>query len=395
MRVKTLAFCLTSLLPAVTHADMLPGADDPAYIAAITTALATDDPRVLTDLHALASAGNIAALVALPTVERWIPRTGSLSERAALRKIGGTPVTDLANAASPIGQLWLQGTASDDMALQLDRAIGLYAMGETMKGDHLLSTWFNDTGGFPPLPAEFGNLPASAWLKAAIIENRLNPFVGNPTPDPESALGILNEWLSLDRLEGWIVLAHVTGEAGGRAIPPNEALYVEDLLAQVFADPSPMVSAQAPSRMAAAALVWHAAWRHTPDAPLPEADLQTLWQTLSTQAEFAPIALYCAAQCPADPPQCERAYLQAFGYQPMSFSGYEPQSDVVTPATFYASPRAERLIITNGIIHALHIPPDAMGDATSVPALATAMTSDACFAAAVTRVLTAPLPSAP
>jgi hypothetical protein len=395
MRIQILAFCLAGLLPTTSAADMLPGADDPRFIATITMALATNDPQALTDLYALAAAGNIAALVALPTVERWLPRTGTLAERAKLRKINGTPVTDLADAASLSSRLWRQGAASDDMAEQLDRAIGLYGLGETGKGDTLLATWFNNTGGFPPLPAGFADLPTSAWLKAAIVENRLNPFVGNPTPDPEGALAILNEWLSVDRLEGWIVLAHVTGQAGGRTISPDEAQYVDDLLAKVFVDPSPMVSDQAPSRMAAAALVWNAAWHHLPDAPLPDVDVQTLWQTLSAQAEFTPVTLYCTAHCPADPPNCERAYLQAFGYQPGNFTWFEPQSDAVAPATFYASPRAEHLLITNGITYALHIPPDALSSATAVPALATAITSDACFAAAVIRVLTTPLPGTP
>jgi hypothetical protein len=398
MRIPGLALCLLGFLPTAIHADMLPGADDPAYIDAITLALTTDNPRVLADLHTLAVAGNIAALVALPTVERWLPPTGTFKERAALRKINGAPVTTLADAASPISRLWRQGVASNDMAEQRDRAVGLYALGETTKGDTLLSIWFNQTGGFPPLPDGFANLPASAWLLAAIIENRLNPFVGNPTPDTEGALNILNEWLSVDRLEGWIVLAHVTGLAGGRTIPPEEAAYVDDLLTKVFADPSPMVSDVAPSRMAAAALVWNAAWRHAPDAPLNDTDLQTLWQTLSPRTEFTPVTLYCVAHCPADPPNCERAYLQAFGYQPMSVSAYEPQSDAISPATYYASPRGERLLMTNSITYALRIPLQEQANPTAImaiPSLAAAAKSDACFATAVTRVLTTPLPAAP
>ena len=390
-----IALCLAGLLPNPGHADMLPGADDPAFVAAMTSALATDDPRPLADLHALASAGNVAALVALPTVERWIPRTGSLAERAALRKINGTPVTDLANAASPISRLWLQGTMSDDMALQLDRAIGLYALGETLKGDSLLSVWLNQTGGFPPLPAGFADLPASAWLKAAILENRLNPFVGNPTPDPDAAMAILIAWLVADRSEGAMVLARITGQAGGRTLSPDEATYANDLLARVFATLNPLAAAQADRSIAAAALVWNAAWHHLPDAPLPDADAQTLWQTLSPRPEFAPVALYCAAHCPADPAACERAYLQAFGYQPGNFTWFEPQSDALAPAIFYASPRAEHLLITNGIIYALNVPPDALSLATAVPALGAAMASDACFATTVTRVLTTPLPGTP
>jgi hypothetical protein len=375
---------------------MLPGADDPGYIAAIARALRTDDPRALTDLHALATAGNTAALVALPIVERWLPRAGgTFKERAALRKINGVPVADLAEAASPIGRLWRQGALSDDLADQLDRAVGLYDMGETSKADTLLSLWLNQSGGFPPLPASFADLPASTWLKALIIENRLDPFIGNPTPDPQGAMAILIGWLAADQLEGAMVLARVTGQAGGRTLLPDHASYADDLMAQVFDVLNPLAAAQLDDRMAAATLVWNAAWRHKPDAPLPSADVQILWQILSPRPEFRPIALYCTANCPADPAQCERAYLQAFGFQNGNFSWFEPQSDILSFAAFYASPRAEQHLIRNGIAYALHVPPEAKQDSATIltiPALAAALKTDACFATAVTRVLTSPLP---
>lgn len=399
MRIPILAFCIAGSLPTISHADMLPGADDPYFMAAMSIALGTDDPRALSDLHALATAGNIAALVVLPTVERWLPRAGgTFKERAALRKIGGTPVIDLANAASPIARLWLQGAASDDMAIQLDRAVQLYAYGENAKADTLLATWFNYTGGFPALPDGFADLPASAWLKAAIIETRLNPFVGNPSPDPDGNMAILTGWLADDRLEGWIVLARVTGRALGRALSAEETLHGNTILATSLARTPPDLAGQSDARITAGTLVWNATFRHAPDAPLANPDVQTIWQNLSPRPEFAPIALYCTAQCPTDPPACERAYIQAFGIQSGNVSWFEPQSDAVTPAAFYASPRAEQLLITNALTNALRIPPDAQGDIAAVmaiPSLAATSRTDACLAAAITRVLTTALPNAP
>lgn len=395
MRIRILAFCLAGLLPTPSLADMLPGADDPRFIAAMTLALATDAPRTLTDLHTLATAGNIAALVALPTVERWLPRTGPLSERAKLRKINGTPVTDLADAASPISRLWRQGIASDDMAEQIDRATGLFALGETAMGDALLAVWFNYTGGFSALPAGFADLPASPWIKAGIIEARLNPFLGNPAPDPDGNLAILTNWLADNRLEGWIVLARMTGHANRLPRSIELTIFGNDLLTTALAAIPPDVAATANVRMAAAALVWQANWAHLPDPSLSDAAVQTIWQNLSPRVEFAPVVLYCTARCPADPAQCEQAYLQAFGYNNGNLIWFAPQQDAISQTTFYASPRGEWVLMSTGLTHGLHMAPETLRDTAAInaaPAVAAARKTDACFASGLDRVLAGPLP---
>lgn len=397
-RLSILALCISTLLPSATYADMLPGTDDPAYIAAIAMALTTDDPRALRDLHALATAGNSAALVALPTVERWIPRAGSLAERAEFRKINGVPVIDLANQASPVARLWLQGAVSDNMAVQLERATALYALGETSKAEALLRVWLNQTGGFGALPAGFADLTASAWLKAAILEARLNPFIGNPTPDVAGDMTILTAWLAADRIEGWMVLARATGQANRFKLSAEATAHGDALLALGLAATPPDLARQANARMTAATLVWNAPWLHAPNAPVTSADVQTIWVNLSPHPAFAPVALFCDAACPDDPAACERAYIQAFGYQNGNSGWYEPQSEIISAANFYASPRAAHILVSDGISIGLGIPPDQTPDPATIlaiPSLAAAAKSDACFAASVTRVLTTPLPGAP
>jgi hypothetical protein len=342
----------------------------------------------------LATAGNVAALVALPTVERWVPRLGSLRDRAALRKINDMPVTDLADAASDTSRLWLQGAASDDMAAQLDRAVRLYALGDTARGDTLLTIWLNQTGGFPPLPDGFVDLPASVLLKAGIIEWRLNPFIGNPTPDIDGSMTVLTDWLAADRIEGWIILARLMGMTTRQTLSVEQTALGKDILSSALGTIPPEIAARAEDRMASAALVWNALVAHAQDPSLPDAAVEIIWRELSPLPEFAPLQLYCAARCPAEPGQCERAYLQAFGYPGRAFTWYEPQPDAISRAAFYASPRGERVLITQGMMAGLHFLPETLGDAATInaaPAIIAARRSDACFASAVDRVLAGPL----
>jgi hypothetical protein len=385
-----IAFAPTGLL-----ADMVSGADDPAFLAAMATALSSDDISALQDLHVLAVAGNQAALVALPTVERWTPRTtGSLRDRVAMRKIGGVPVTDLAAGVSTTAQVWQQGNASADMAEQLDRATALYAVGETAKGDALLGTWMNQTGGVPPLPDGFADLPAAAWLKAAIIEARLNPFYGNPDYDPAGSMAILNAWLADDRIEGWIVLARVTGLTG-REMSPDDTAHGQSVRTAALAALPAAIAVNADARMATGALVWSAFMAQQNASARSAAEVDAIWADLAPRAEFAPLRAYCAARCPGEPKACERAYIQAFGYRGIAFAWYEPQFDVISAATFYASPRGERLLFTEGLATAQNLPRDAHGDVTAInaiPAIAAARGVDACFATGLDRVLEGPLP---
>jgi hypothetical protein len=394
MRMAMIAFCAT-LTPTVLVADMVPGADDPAFLTAIATALSSDDMRALHDLHALAVAGNQAALVALPTVERWTPRTtGSLRDRVAMRKIDGVPVTDLAQAASATAQAWQQGAASTDMAAQLDRAIALYALGETAKGDALLGTWLNQTGGFPPLPDGFADLPASAWLKAAVIEARLNPFYGNPDFDPAGSMAILNAWLADDRIEGWIVLARVTGLTG-RDMSADDTAHGQSVRTAALAAMPAAIAANADARMATGALVWSTFSAQQTTSARSAAEVRAIWADLAPRAEFAPLRAYCAARCPGEPGACERAYIQAFGYRGIALAWYEPQFDVIPAATFYASPRGERLLFTEGLAAGQNVPREGPGDVmaiNAIPAISAARGADICFTTALDRALSGPLP---
>ncbi len=394
LRAALMACCI-ALSPSSVMADMVPGADDPAFLAAIATALSSDDIGARQALHALAVAGNQAALVVLPTSERWIPMTGgTLRDRAALRKIGDVPVTELAMGLSATAALWRQGEASTDMTEQLDRAIALYGAGEPIKGDATLSTWVNQTGGLPPLPDTFADLPAAPWLKAIIVEVRLNPLIGNPFFEPEGNMAILTAWLADDRIEGWIVLARATGLTG-RNLSPEDAAHGQSIKTAALAAVPADVAAQADARMTTATLVWNAVWFAPPTAPRSAPEVEAIHAALAPRADFAPLRAYCAARCPTETGACERAYIQAFGYRSIAFAWYEPPFDVIPSATFYASPRGERLLFSEGLATGQSIPRDAMEDVAAInaaPAIIAARSADACFAAALDRVLSGPLP---
>jgi hypothetical protein len=147
--------------------------------------------------------------------------------------------------------------------------------------------------------------------------------------------------------------------------------------------------------MATGALVWSAFMAQQNTSARSAAAVDAIWADLAPRAEFAPLQAYCAARCPGDTGACERAYIQAFGYRGIAFAWYEPQFDVIPAATFYASPRGERLLFTEGLAAAQNMPRDAQGDVTvinAIPAIAAARNADACFATALDRVLSGPLP---
>ncbi|MFN7001742.1 MAG: hypothetical protein ACK4ST_17220, partial [Elioraea tepidiphila] len=83
-------------LAAPVEAQMLDGADDPAFQAALTTLLARNDPAAVATLRDLAEAGNAAALVTLPLALQWVPPQGNLKEKNAQRMVGGVKAQDAA-----------------------------------------------------------------------------------------------------------------------------------------------------------------------------------------------------------------------------------------------------------------------------------------------------------
>ncbi|HQY45017.1 MAG TPA: hypothetical protein PK450_12655, partial [Paracoccaceae bacterium] len=97
--VRTLAALGVLLaLAAPLQADMLDGADDRAFRAALTTLLARDDPAAVATLRDLAEAGNAAALVTLPLALAWVPPQGNLKEKNAQRQVSGMKAQDAAAA---------------------------------------------------------------------------------------------------------------------------------------------------------------------------------------------------------------------------------------------------------------------------------------------------------
>ena len=192
------SFCLLMLFSLPAAAAPLAGQDDPAYQAAFGRLLAADDPAALTEMHRLAAAGNLAAVLTLPTALTWFPVAADYRSRLALRQINGAPLAQVAARHSPAAALWQGGAISGLSADQLDRALGLYALGEVMKADALLAGWFNHMPLSAPLPAGFADLPAAPMLKAVIVAARLR------AGDVEAA-ALLDGWLRDGKVEALCV----------------------------------------------------------------------------------------------------------------------------------------------------------------------------------------------
>lgn len=365
-------FCLCMTGPAV--ADPLPGADDPGFRASLTAVTRSDDAEARQALHAQAAAGNAAALVALPVVEAWWPFTGPMPERLAQRQIGGRWTSDLASAASPVVALWQGGAISPRMPDQLDRALGLYKLGEARKGDALLEAWVNHMPLAAPLPEGLADLPAAPLLKALILLRHL-------TKGEDAALPVLQHWLDQDRIEGWMVLAEVTDHypgSPGRALTlglgdaPDHAGRLED------------------GRRAMALL-----WRDQTPRPLAPHEVAMVLQDLLPRPQYAPVRAYCAARCPEDPQSCAAAFAGLLGAPRAATTALTPPAEVMDTEDFFATPRGEQVLLGTAALHHLDLdqsPAPAAGLAKT-PAFAAISQQDACFAAGVTRALS-PFPQA-
>lgn len=193
------ALCLATL-SAPLRADPLPGADDPAFAAALTTLLAKDDPAAVAALRDLAEAGNTAALVTLPFALVWVPPQGNLKEKNAQRMVGGVKAQDAAAAAHGPTALW-NGGLVDASADLPDRAAGLLAAAEPEKAAVLLHAWVNQTGAQGDLPPALLSGDTPAMIAAFAIAFRLTDAVYTRGTGPEAAAPLLS-LLREDRLEG-------------------------------------------------------------------------------------------------------------------------------------------------------------------------------------------------
>ncbi|MFN3992252.1 MAG: hypothetical protein ACK4IU_05015 [Tabrizicola flagellatus] len=189
------AVLLSLILAAPAQAQMLDGADDPAFRAALTNLLAKDDPAAVAALRDLAEAGNAAALVTLPLALTWVPPQGNLKEKNAQRQVAGIKAQDAAAAAHAAIALWNGGRVEDAMTLP-DRAAGLLALGEPAKAALLLHAWVNQTGGKGDLPAEIFSDEIPAMIGAFALTGRLTSAVyhdGNPAEEAARLLTLMRE----------------------------------------------------------------------------------------------------------------------------------------------------------------------------------------------------------
>lgn len=341
-------FCLILSLALPAGAEPLPGQAEPAYQAALSRLLAADDPVALAQMHALAEAGNLAAILTLPTALTWFPGATDFQSRRALRRIGGDPLAAVAARHSAAAALWQGGAISALAADQLARAVGLYDLGEAMKADALLTGWFNHMPLSAPLPKGFADLPAAPALKAIIVEARVR---AGDAP----AAALVQDWLDQGRIEGLLAQAGL-----GKAPAAGAGSLLRDRL-----------------------------WFERPPTPLPPGTVDLMVARLLPLASYAPVRAWCAAQCPATASACAAAFLTMLGEIHPATPRATPLHAVMPEADFFATPRGEAVLLAAALHHRLDIArlDGFAGTLTDHPAFAAAAAGDTCFADGVRRVL--------
>lgn len=313
-----------AILAAPAQAEMLSGADDPAFQAALTTLLARDDPAAVAALRDLAEAGNTAALVTLPLALQWVPPSGNLKEKNAQRMVGGVAALDAAAEVHPATALWDMGQTSDSMGLT-DRATQLLALGEPDKAAFLLSAWINQTGDAGDfLPQLMGN-DVPAMLGAFALSARLRDGSFSEGGLAEAArlqLSLLRE----DQLSAWI--AYVIVKDGSPETPAR----IDQLLAGTG-----LSAADTEAKINAARAVRAVSMGRAFDEDPISADTAALArEALVSRTEFLPVSRMCEAHCPESRATCETAALVYQGL-PFGFGSWQPFVDVLDPAAFTAS----------------------------------------------------------
>lgn len=350
--------CLALAAPAA--AQMLDGADDPAFQAALTTLLARNDPAAVAALRDLAEGGNAAALVTLPLALQWVPPQGNLKEKNTQRTVGGVKAQEAAAEAHGATALWNLGYMDDPQDL-VDRATGLMALGEPGKAAMLVSTWVNQTGDagdfLPQLAA--GDFPA--MLGAFALAGRLTRGVYHDnTAMQDSAL--LLSLMREDRLAAWVAYVHL--------LETRPDLF--DIIGSPLAGTG-LSAADTQVRIDRARAV-RAVWfgYATDDIPTPAATAALAREALQGRSEFLPVAQLCQAHCPETQAACETAVLVYPG-QPFGHALWQPFADTFDPVAFAASDRGLATLIRQ------------RSDPAAATDRATAEGLDACYAGVLAR----------
>ncbi|WP_135449929.1 hypothetical protein [Tabrizicola caldifontis] len=355
--------CLAALalLAAPVQAEMLGGADDPAFRAALTTLLAADDPAAVATLRDLAEAGNAAALVTLPLALIWVPPQGNLKEKNAQRQVGGVKAQDAAAEAHGATALWDLGRTDTPEDLP-DRAAGLLAAGEPEKAAVLLRAWVNMTGAFGDLPPQLLSDDSPAMLGAFALTSRLTAAVyqdGSPLLEAGLLLSLMRE----DRLAAW--MAYV------------QLLETEPRIFDIIGSPlagTGLSAADTEARIEDARAV-RAVWfgYSVDDIPTPAATATRARDALQGRTELRPVTDLCQAHCPGSLATCEAAMLAFPGLPDPGFTVLQPFSDALNPAEFAASDRG---LLT--LIRPRH-------DRAAAADRATSEALDACYAGVLKR----------
>lgn len=356
------AFLLALFLATPTHADPIPGADDPAFRAPFERALQGDDPTALTDLHAAAEAGNTAALLALPAASDWLRATLPFSTRKTLGRINGTPLAEAFAAANPTAALWALGDPGTDMDALLTRAFALYDAGEPDKATFLFMTWVNQTGGYVELPPGFFDHPVPPWAMAEVLRGRQ---IGAGYAPPSEGDALVVDRLKADDPAAWMALAAYAGLHNPDAPPPDLAR-----LAAIFAATG-IAQDEGARRMAAAVPAMKAFYRR--GLALDHETAAAATALFHDEPEFQPLLTLCATICPQTRDQCAVAFVAGFGHPFGRATLYQPLASLISTEDFFDTPRG-RLILLRSVRGALGDTP-----ATS-PALAAARQIDACLA---------------
>jgi hypothetical protein len=315
-----------AVLAAPVQAELLPGADDPAFQSALTTLLESDNPTAVAALRDLAEAGNTAALVTLPLALQWVPPKGNLKEKNSQRTVGGVKALEAAAQTHAATALWDMGQSSDPMDLT-DRATRLLALGEPDKAAILLSAWVNQTGDAGEFLPRLMSDDVPAMLGAFALTARLRDAFYSDGGMVETA-GLLLSLMRDDQLAAWI--AYVIVSDGS----PETSDRIRSVLAGTG-----LSSSDTEAKIDAARAV-RAVWGGfvSDEIPTSATTAALARETLIGRAEFLPVTRLCQAHCPESPVTCETAALVYQGL-PFGFGGWQPFADVLDPVAFAASDR--------------------------------------------------------
>lgn len=361
MKQALAALAVTLALAAPLRAQMLPGADDPAFRAALDVLLAANDAAAVATLRDLAEAGNTAALVTLPLALDWVPPQGNLKQKNAQRQVGGVKAQEAAAKAHRATALWNAGLTNDPQDLP-DRAAGLLALAEPEKAAVLLSAWVSQTGGRGDLPPPLLTDDIPVMLGAYALSGRLTDavYAGGPAADEAARLLAL---MRKDSLAGWVTYVHLL------ATQPEIFNAVGNPLAGTGLSAGE-TEARIDEARAVRAVWWGLA---SDDIPTPAATAALARKALAGRAEFLPVTRLCQAHCPDSLATCETAVLVYPGLPFGGFAHWQPFADVLDPVAFAASDRGLATLIRQ------------RHDPAAATDRATAEGLDACFAGVLAR----------